>query len=252
MGSIFRQHLPLLTALVVGLAVALVSAKYLYTYVNTNKEMTRVPVPAYNIPPYTVITPQDITWKEVVKGAEEPGTISDPSEAAGKISLSTLYQGEQIRRERLADAGLLLNRQVLSINVDVTRCVGGALKMGDLVNVWWVIDPSQPTGWQLAAADAVVLDIRDSAGRSLLAQQGPVQSLSATFSQVQSSAPPAVVIMAVYPQDVSRIVGGASPKSQNAVLVKKYAQGREEVSDVAVKQNEQTAKQQQTQQSHGG
>jgi len=242
----FRQHLPLVIAIVAGLAVALLSAKYLYVYVNTNKEMTRVPVPARNIAPYMVIEQQDVTWKEIVKGAEEQGCISDPSEAVGKISLSPLYQGEQIRRERLADASLLSGKQVVSINVDVARCVGGALKMGDLINVWWVIDPNLPSGWQLAAVDAVVLDIRDSSGKSLLAQQTPIQSLAAGVSPAPS-APPAVAIIAVRAQDISRVVGGASPKSQNAVLVKKYAPGGDEVYNVPVQQTTQQQQQQQQQ-----
>ncbi|HOV79432.1 MAG TPA: hypothetical protein PK728_04940 [Bacillota bacterium] len=59
----FRQHLPLVIAIVAGLAVALLSAKYLYVYVNTNKEMTRVPVPARNIAPYMVIEQQDVTME---------------------------------------------------------------------------------------------------------------------------------------------------------------------------------------------
>lgn len=232
------QHMPLVIAIVVGLAVAFFSAKYLQAYVNANKEMTRVPVPAHDIPPYTVINPQDITWKEIIKGAEEPGTISDPSEAVGKISLSTLYQGEQIRKERLVGAGLLHDKQVVSINVDVARCVGGALKMGDLVDVWWIVDHNLPSGWQLAAVDAVVLDIRDSTGKSLLAEQAPVQALVAGTPRV-TTVPPAVAVLAARAQDIPRIVGGASPKSQNSVLVKKYTPGGEVMGGVPVQQTEQ-------------
>ncbi|SHE97554.1 pilus assembly protein CpaB [Desulfofundulus australicus DSM 11792] len=219
-----RRHLPLLAAVAIGLAVALFSARYLLLYVNTHRETVRVPVPARDIPPYTVISSQDVTWRDIVAGGEEPGAVRDPAEAVGKLSLTTLYRGEQIRKERLADPGLVAGRQVVSLNVDVARCVGGSLRAGDLVDVWWVNDPNPATGWTLAASDAVVLDIRDSAGKSVLASNNIVQQALGGAAP-SSSNPPAVVVLAVKTGDVPKVVGGASPKSQNVVLTKKFSIG---------------------------
>jgi pilus assembly protein CpaB len=203
--------------------VALFSARYMMAYVSTHRETVRVPVAARDIPPYTVLTSQDVTWRDVVKGGEEPGAVRDPAEAVGKMALAALYRNEQIRKERLADPGLAAGRQVVSLNVDVTRCVGGLLRAGDLVDVWWVPDPAAPGMWTLAAVDAVVLDLRDSTGKSVLAQEGFVQQ--ALSGGAPSGGPPAVAVLAVRAEDVPRVVGGASPRSQNAVLTKKFSLG---------------------------
>lgn len=223
--SSLRHHLPLLVAVVIGLAVAAFSARYLMVYVNTHRETVRVPVPARDIPPYTVISSQDLTWRDIVKGGEEPGAVKAPEEAVGKLALATLYRGEQIRKERLADPSLVAGRQVVSLNVDVARCVGGSLKAGDLVDVWWVTDPNLAAGWALAASDAVVLDVRDSTGKSVLPAGGFIQQALGGAAPSAPSNPPAVVVLAVKSGDVPRVVGGASPKSQNVVLTKKFTAG---------------------------
>lgn len=220
----YRRYLPLILAVAVGLALAVFATKQMMTYVNTHRETVRVPVPAHNIAPYTVIGSGDLTWREVVKGGEDPGAVRDPGEAVGKIALSPLYKGEQIRKERLGDAELLAGRQVVSVSVDLGRCVGGTIKPGDLADVWWVDDSSTPgLGWTLVASDAVVLDVRDSSGKSVVpAEAGLVQALGA---DVAPAGPPAVAVLAVKEADVSRVVGGALPKSQNIVLAKKFAPG---------------------------
>lgn len=216
-----RRHIPLVIAIIAGLAVALASAKYMLVYVNTHKETVKVPVPARDISPYTTISSEDIVWREIVKGGEDPGAIRDPSEAVGKLTIAPLYRNEQIRKERLTDSNLVAGKQIVSLNIDVARSVGGALKAGDLVDVWWVLDPALPN-WSLAAVDAVVLDMRDSSGRSVLpAGGGIVQQAFGSAAPVQSN-PPAVAVLAVRSEEVSRVVGGASPKSQNAVLAKKF------------------------------
>lgn len=217
-----HRHIPLAIAIAVGLAFALASARYMLAYMNTHIETVQVPVSARDIPPYTVISSSDIAWRETIKGGEEPGMVRDPSEAVGKLALTTLYTNEQIRKERLADPNLVEGKQIVSINVDVARSVGGSLRAGDLVDVWWVTDPALPN-WTLAAANAVVMDIRDSAGRSVIPSGGGiVQQALGAAAPVQSS-PPAVAVLAVRTEDVPKVVGGASPKSQNVVLAKKYS-----------------------------
>jgi len=228
-----RRNWPTLAAVVIGIAVALVAAYQLYRYTSTHKEMVRVPVPVRDIPPYTVLSSADIGWRAVVKGGEEPGAVRDPSEAVGKLTLSALYQNEQIKRERLADAKLVKDKQIISVNVDVTRSVGGSLRVGDLVDVWWIpTEGSMQTpgvGWIKVAANAVVLDIRDSSGKSVLAQQEGVVQQALAGSMGAPATPPAVVILAIDSKDVSRVIGGASPKSQNIVLSKKFAATADQV-----------------------
>lgn len=218
-GGTLGRRWPFLLAVAVGILVALFAAKQMIVYVNLHKETVLVPVPARTIPPYTVIGSGDLTWREVVKGGEEIGAVRDPSEAVGKIALVPLYKGEQIRKERLGDASLVADRQVVALNVDVARSVGGTLVPGDHVDIWWVVEGAPPgTGWQLAASDAVLLDLEDSAGRSLTARK---QSLLGAQGEQPST--PAVAVVAVKGEDVPKVVGGALPKSTSIVLVKKFA-----------------------------
>ena len=97
---------PLIGAIAVGLIVAGFGGTQYKNYVNTNRETVRVLVPAKNIPPYTALRPGDFKWETIAKGGEAPGTVTDTEQLKGKISLSTLYQGEQIKIERIGDASL--------------------------------------------------------------------------------------------------------------------------------------------------
>lgn len=225
-GLDLRSILPLLLAVVGGLLVAFLAGRFYLQYVNTHREVVHVVVPARDIPPYTVISEADLTNTVLPAGGEDHAAARDASEVVGRLALYPLYRGEQIRRERLVDPSVVKDRQVVSVSVDVARCVGGSLQPGSLVDVWWVNDPAVPGTWQLAAADAVVLDIRDSSGRSVIQQQASLaqQVVSGGASQGPSS-PPAVAVLAVRNTDVVKVVGGASMKSQNIVLAKKYTEG---------------------------
>lgn len=223
-----RRRWPVIVAVIIGIAAAFFATTQLQTYMNTHVETTRMPVPVRNIAPYVEITTEDIGWRNVVKGGEEPGAIKDPAEAVGKISLSTLYKNEQVKKERLADASLIKDKQIVSVNVDVARSVGGWLQAGDTVDVWWIQDGSiSPGSWIKVAANAVVLDLRDSAGRSLLVKGGVLQQ--SVGEVAGNTTPPAVAVLAVSSSDVSRVIGGASPKSQNIVLSKKFSETKEPV-----------------------
>ncbi|MGB9886809.1 MAG: Flp pilus assembly protein CpaB [Moorellales bacterium] len=219
MGGMFGRRWPLLLAAAVGILVAAFAAKQMIVFVNTHRETVQVPVPARDIPPYAIISETDLEWREIVKGGEEPGAVRDPSEAIGKVALAPLYRGEQIRRERLGDAGSIVGRRVVALNVDVARSVGGMLAPGDLVDVWWVVEGLPPeAGWHLAAADAVLVDLKDSAGRSVLARE----RARLLQQQPEQQTAPAVAVVAVKAEEVSKVVGGALPRSANIVLVKKF------------------------------
>lgn len=221
-GTLGRRW-PFLLAAVVGILVALFAARQMAVYVNLHKETVQVPVPTRDIPPYSVIASTDLAWREVVKGGEEIGAVRDPSEAVGKMALVPLYRGEQIRKERLGDAASVADRQVVALNVDVTRSVGGMLAPGDLVDLWWAAEGAAPEAEsRLIAVDAVLLDLKDSAGRSVLVKGKP--GILGQPEQQQSA--PAVVVLAVRTEDVSKVVGGALPKSANIVLVKKFSPAR--------------------------
>lgn len=225
-GVRLARSWPLVLALVAGLAVAAFSARQLLAYARTHQEKVSVVVAARDIAPYEVIRPEDLARRAVVKGAEDPGAVKSEREAVGKVARSLILEGEQVRPEKLAGPEALKDRQVVALNVDLSRCAGGTLAPGDLVDVWWVGDvgAAPGLGWVKVSSDAIVLDVRDSSGRSLTGgRPGVLQQAAASLGQ--QGALPAVVVLAVKAADVSRVVGGASPKSQNVVLTKKFALG---------------------------
>jgi len=219
-----RVRWPLVGAVAVGLIVAGFGGVQYKNYVNAHKETVQVIVPARNIPPYTRLQPGDFKWETIAKGGEAPGTVTDESQLKGKISLTTLYRGEQIKVERVGDASLAEGKQVIAVGIDITRCVGGWLSPGDLVDAWWIPSESSMNapgaGWTRVAVNAVVLDLRDSSGKSIYetsVQAGIMQSAINA-----PATPPAVAILAVHTEDVPRVIGGASPISKNIVLARKF------------------------------
>lgn len=216
---------PLVAAIAVGLIVAGFGGMQYKSYVNSNKETIQVIVPAKTIPPYTVLKPGDFKLETITKGGEVPGTVTDTEQLKGGISLSTLYKGEQIKVERIGDASLANGKQIVAANIDVTRCLGGWLAPGDLVDIWWIQSDSSietpGAGWTKVAPNATLLDIRDSSGKSVY--QTPVQAGIMQSALNAPSSPPAVAILAVRSEDVPHMIGGASPNSQNIILAKKFS-----------------------------
>lgn len=231
-----QRYIPLALAVLIGIGLAFFAARQMLRYTETHKETVRVPVPAHDIASYMVIGSKDLIWREVVRGGEEIGAVKTPSKIVGKVALYPLYRGEQIREERLGDTKDLMERRIVSVNIDVGRCVGGSISPGDLVDVWWVDEVSTPgIDWVLAVPDAVVLDVRDSNGRSVVSAGGGViqQAQQVVSGGAAVSGPPAIAVLAVKREDVPKMVGGAHPRSDQVILVKKFAPGGE-VSQVEV------------------
>jgi Flp pilus assembly protein CpaB len=253
-----RTNWPIIAAVVFGLLVSAIAATRLMCYTSTHVAMENVSVMAHDVSPYTVLQVSDITIQQEVKGSRQPGTISDPSEAIGKMTTSAIFKSEQIETKRLADAKIAQGKQIVSVNIDLARSVGGWLQPGDIVDAWWI--PSEGNiqtpgiGWVQVATNAVVLDLKDSTGKSLFTGGGTIQqALVNTVSTAAGS--PAIVVLAVNAGDVGRVVGGAIPKSESIVLVKKFSQEPEQAQQVTPQtenQNQNTQQPGQPQQQPGG
>ncbi len=219
---------PVIAAVVLGLLVSAIAATRLVRYTSTHVAMESVPVMAHDLGPYTVLQASDIVMEQEVKGSKQPGTINSSSDAVGKMTTSPIYAGEQIETKRLVDTATVTGKQIVAVNIDLARCVGGYLRPGDVVDAWWIpTDGNTQTpgvGWVQVATNAVVVDIKDSTGKSLYGSGGSLvqQALISTGGSGVGS--PAVAVLAVNTADVSRIIGGAVPKSENIALTKKFVQ----------------------------
>lgn len=216
-----RKKIPLtlVAAIVIGLVVAGASSLYLFRYASSQQPTDRAPVPNRDILAYEEITLKDLEWRTIPAGGFEPGAAKTPEEIVGKIAMTTLYKGEQIRLERLTGrAEFDASQQLIAVNVDLTRSGGGNINPGDLVDVYW-LEGGQVPG-SLVARDAVVISVRDAQGRLIAGQAGG--SGISLLPEGQTPPLPAVATLAVKPAEVGLTVRGAWGDSANIVLVKKF------------------------------
>jgi hypothetical protein len=214
---------PIIVAIIIGLSVAAFAATRLLNYTNTHIAMENVLVMSHDVGPYTILQASDVVTQQEVKGSKQPNTINSPSDAVGKMTASALYQGDQVETKRLIDPAQVQNKQLVVVNIDLARCGAGYLRPGDIADAWWISGDAQTpgVGWVQVATNAIVVDIKDSTGKSLFGGGSTVQQ---TLMSGGSSAagPPAVAVLAVNISDVSRVIGGAVPKSASIVLTKKF------------------------------
>ncbi len=220
---------PIIAAVVLGLLVSVIAATRLMRYTNTHVATESVLVMAHDVGPYTVLQASDIVAEQEVNGSKQPDTINSSSDAIGKMTTITMYQGDQVETKRLEDPALVSGKQLVTVNIDLARCDAGYLKPGDTTDAWWVPSggniQTPGIGWVQVATNATVVDIKDSTGKSLFFGGGSglvQQALISSGSQAAGS--PAVAVLAVNDSDVSKIIGGAIPKSENIVLTKKFSQ----------------------------
>lgn len=197
----------LIMVLLFGLGVSVSSWLFLQNYLAKNQKTEVIAVPVIDIPPFTTITSEFITKRTILAGAREPNAVVNAQELIGKIPKTTLYKGEQVRRERLGEAAET-GRYEVTINVDPVRANG--VKPGDVVDLYY--EPNETTPGALLAADLIVKAVRDTNGNELGAQpQVPTQAPK-TISMVALSVPP---------DKAPVVVRGSANGSKSMVLVKK-------------------------------
>lgn len=207
-----------LLLVVLGLTVSAGSGWYLFQYAGAQQETYRVTVPARDLPPYTRIQPTDLETRVVPANGVEPNALVEVDRLVNAVTLAPLYRSEQVRRERVLPAGTVdIDRQLLAVNVDLVRSVGGSVTPGDLVDVWWVTDDAASA--TLAAPDVFLVALRDAQGTML--GSGPAKGGLVPDPNAGPGLP-AVAVLAVMPDQVPSLVRGAAKGSQNLVLVRKF------------------------------
>jgi len=214
------------------LAVVIASAAVWYAYgemmehaKTTQAETVKILVPKTTISPYTVIEKKDVTWRAVAKGSETPGAAKEISQVVGKMALTPLYKDEAINLQRIIEPEKVRGRQVISVQTDLGRSVGGEIEPGDLVDAWWVASMEERR-WDLAARDIIVVDVLDSNGSRIKEDGSKVNTMSLSGESLTSSPSkkgvPSIAVLSVKDTDIQNIIGAAQASSQNLVLVKKF------------------------------
>ncbi len=216
-----KNSLTIIISIVLALVVAYVGARYYKQEVISHKETTVVIVASKTISPYTVLGKDVLKKIEVPVDRVDSNAVNNPEELFGKLTTTKIYPNEQIHREKITSNMKLKDKEIVSVNVDITRSGAGWIQSGDMVDVWYLGGDSQVpgSGNALIANNAYVLDIRDSSGHSIY--EGTQAVMSAVTSSIVPSSPPAIAVLVVESQYVPKVISGSS--TNNTVLVKKFS-----------------------------
>jgi len=209
-----------LIAIIIGLVTCVSSVYFLFQYAATYQQLTDIVVPKRDISAYEQLTEENLGIKQIPVGSVDNKVAVEASQILGKTTTVPLFAGEQIRLERLVDKQIIdINKHQVAVNVNLTRSVAGSLKPGNLVDVYWVEDNNYSSG--PIAQNCIVMKVTDGQG---LSTTEPIQTSSIAGTQSTVSLP-AVVLLAVNPTEVPKVVKGSADKSVEIVLVKKLKEG---------------------------
>ena len=102
----------------------------------------QLPVPAQDLEPYTLITPDLLTWRDFPRAlvAEQGEYATQPEELTGKITTSMLVASLPVPHRRVASPNEFRladpTLEVLSLPVAPEMAVGGQVQIGDQVNIY--------------------------------------------------------------------------------------------------------------------
>jgi pilus assembly protein CpaB len=216
--SFLRRTWPYLLAVAVGLAVAAFSFGALNRSA-VSQDKVRIPVAARDLPPYTILQPQDIAWGGFP--ADLPGAVKVSADAVGKVLTKAVSKDYPFREGDLKNPEEM-DVQLVSVNIDASRL--GGTRPGDLVDVYWV-QPADKGAWApgagavLLARDARVVGILDKGGQ-------PVEpSQSVVAAAVPAVKTPAIAVLAVRPEEARIVVSGSASGNTCVALVKKFKTG---------------------------
>ena len=207
-----RGKWPLYLAIIISLAVAYYAFNNLYPLVYEKEAYVQSLVTSKEIKPFVKITNEDLGVKKVLKSDLPTDAIQDPDQIIGKITNTIIKSGSPVYANQLDDAKEQGNKYFISVPVDLSRAVGGKIKPGDIVDVYWV-DSAENMMWRKISSDVVIADILDSSGNAANTV------INATGIETRSAIP-TIMVLAVEKEQVNSLIGG-SASGDKLVLVKK-------------------------------
>lgn len=142
--------------LAAAIVLSIVTSGFIFVYINnitkspSGGEMVRVYVAAKIIPERTSITIADIKSVEVDKKYVQNGSVTKKEDIIGKRVKETIYEGEQIRTDRIADEKKMnlayripKGKRAISVNINEASGVAYNVVPGDYVDIAAMFDKDE-------------------------------------------------------------------------------------------------------------
>lgn len=195
----------------------------------------QIAVPIQPIPPYTLLSPDLFSLREVPRAMQTLPYFQNPEEMSGLISTVQLPAGLPVAKSlavmpesfRLADNDF----EVVSIPVEPVSAVGGQIHIGQRVNLYQMIDQDesetaatdkskseQRLQVKQIAAGILIVDVRSSQGLAADSLQDQGQE-SASLSGSQQVEQTQILTLALPPDQVQEVLRAvATAKKQGGLL----------------------------------
>ncbi len=144
------------------------SINYLQKWMVANQDSVMVPVPTHRIYPNQVIQKSDLMEKKILKVAVENTTVINPEEIAGMVTLTDLFPGEPIWRDKLVTPETALNAGEALVTIkaeNLEQVLGGNIRPNMIVDVLYTNGPEKPP--VLLAESAKVIMVLGEDGKAL-------------------------------------------------------------------------------------
>lgn len=142
--------------LAIAIVLSIITSGFIFAYINnltkspSEGEKIRVYIAAKTIPERTKINIADIKSVEIEKKNAQNGCLSRKDDIIGKWVKETIYEGEQIRKDRIVDekkVNLAYNipegKRAVSININEASGVSYHIIPGDYVDIAATFDKDE-------------------------------------------------------------------------------------------------------------
>ena len=221
-STVVKQRVLQIVLAILALGAAVYGASYWQTNYLASVSMVQMPVPAADIPPYTLLDASMFVSHEFPRALLDQGYAASANELAGKISAGTLLAAQPVsvrlavpsEQFRLADPAL----EVVSIPLEVVSGVGGHVRNGEQVNLYrlaytdatetadGIVTPG--TAEVTLVARVLVVAVLDGNGQEAMRYE---KAQAADQNQLTTNAPQ-------QPQPVKVLVVAAPPQIVQSIL----------------------------------
>jgi Flp pilus assembly protein CpaB len=204
-----KKRVPLIIALVIGIAVMGYSYTKIQEQVETATTTVQVLVPKANVEAYSMVTKDNLTVAEVPPSIADEFTAVSPEQVDGRITTAPLYTGKPIDlRTIIAKTEDFQDKQVVGVYIDAARCAG--VNDGDIVDVYRISPQFQGEAAPKIAMNCRVLRVTDDKGTPVRGASALLQSAS---ESINISKNPRIVYLLIKPEEVPYVIQGSSEQS---------------------------------------